>query len=390
MALTPESEAKSSFISWFYRNPLHKSPTPSQEWDQKTAEPEINAVIKSSKSVKKIHKQTERFLANDYAQLLDVKLREAFQNIDRKDIANPAGFSDINRASPELKNFFECRKIFEKMIADDIAGHSEKAAQISAYSRWVVIAKLLLKKHNYEGASLILLRLSQIDMRLDINKELSSDTQKSLDSLNKLIFPSKNFKDMRDYIKSHQAKNDLPPTFLLSKDMTFLNEALGNHRDLSSGDITKSHPSYLNIVRKERMLNQLFSAKPAATTGLSTHQDAIFKSVSERYNQQLLLNQEDNLPEQSRQRRRSANAILQKPETTTPSPVQARVRERSKSMDERSLKKATNEAAKERQLDKELASAKMPSSRSTLSFFWKPEICSPDVLITMAPFLKPF
>ncbi|KTD62351.1 RasGEF domain-containing protein [Legionella shakespearei] len=390
MALTSESEAKGSFISWFYHNPLRKSLTPSQEWDKKTTEPEVNAVIAGSKSIRKLYKQTERSLANDYAQLLDFKLREAFQNIDRKDIANPAGFSDISRASRELKNFFECRKIFEKLIADDIAGHSERAAQISAYSRWVVIAKLLLKRHNYEGASLVLLRLSQIDMRLGINKELSPGTQKSLDSLNKLIFPHKNFKDMREYIRSHQTKNDLPPTFLLSKDMTFLNEALGNDRDLSSKNIPKSHPSYRNVVRKERMLNQLFSAKSTATTALSTHQEAMFKSFSERYQQQLLLSQEDNLPAQSRQRSRSANATLQKPATTTPSPVQAIVRERSKSMDERSLKKAKNEEAKEKQLDKDLASAKIPSSLSTLSFFWRPELCSPDVLIAMAPFIKPF
>lgn len=390
MALTTESETKSSFISWFYRNPLHKSPTPSQEWDKKTAEPEVNAVIATSKTVRKLHKHTEAFIANDYAQLLDFKLREAFQNIDREDIANPVGFSDINRASPELKNFLECRRIFEKLIADDIAGHSERAAQISAYSRWIVIAKLLLKKHNYEGASLVLLRLSQIDMRLGINEDLSPDTQKSLDSLNKLIFPSKNFKDMRDYIKSHQTKNDLPPLFLLSKDMTFLNEALGKHRDLSSANIPKTHPSYLNVVRKEHMLNQLFRAKPVAKADLSTHQEAIFQSASERHQQQLLLSQEDNLPEHSSQRRRSAHAVLQKPEATTPSPVQVSARARSKSMDERSLKKAKAEEAKDKQLDKDLASAKVPSSLSTLSFFWRPEMCSPEVLIAMTPFIKPF
>jgi hypothetical protein len=134
------------------------------------------------------------------------------------------------------------------------------------------------------------------------------------------------------------------------------------------------------------MLDQLFNAKPAAITGLTPHQEAIFESVSERYQQ----NQEDNLPEQSRQRRRSANTMLQKPETTTPSPVQASVRVRSKSMDERSLKKTKNEEAKERQLDKDLASAKIPSSLSTLSFFWRPEVYSSDVLIAMTPFLKPF
>lgn len=379
-----ESEAKSSFIKWFYHNPIKKSQHPSYEWDKKTTEPAINAAIASNRYIKKIYKQTEALITHEYAELLDIKLRESFQNIHRKDVATPVGFSDINRASPELKSFFECRKIFERFIVDDIAGHSEQNAQVNAFARWVNIAKLLLKKHNYEAASLVLLRLSQIDTRLRLNDSLSASTQKTLESLNKLIFPSKNFKDMRQYIKSHQKKNDLPPTFLLSKDMTFLNEALGEDKNLRSNQISKDHAAYANIVRKERMLDQLFNSKPSGKiAGLSTHQEAIFKGISEQYQQQLLQTPEDNLPEKSIERRKSADALLPKPEATTTSPSK-KPRPRSKSLDERSLQqRAKNQEAMEKQLDRDLASAKTPASKSSFSFFWRPELCSPEVLSTV-------
>ncbi len=328
-AIKPNS--KVSFLNWFNLNGRFVSrPIASQKWDKEvTSSPVFSEAIVNSSSVRKIYKRTEAQIIHDYANLLDIQLRKAFQKIKRTEVANPVGFSNIERASPELKSFFECRKIFENFIANDIKGHSTVNAQIMAYTRWVNIAKVLLKNHNYEAFSLVALRLSQIDMDLKLGHQLTENTKKTLMSLDKLVFPSKNFKDLREYISAHRRDNDFPPTFLISKDMTFLNEALGDDKNLKSAEISKKHPSYANVARKEKMLNKLFSSKQDQRM-LPPHLQATFTLISKQYIEQ---NNEDNLQHKSRKRSKSADNNLPQPLSTEPEESNSSQRPRSKSVD---------------------------------------------------------
>ena len=359
-AIKPNSKA--SFLSWFsLNNRFIDSPLASQKWDKEVmSSPVFSEAIIKSRSVQKIHKRIETQIIHDYADLLDIPLRRAFQKIKRNDVANPVGFSNIERASPELKNFFECRKIFENFIANDIKGHSTAKAQITAFARWVNIAKVLLKNHNYEAFSLVVLRLSQIDMELKLNRQLPEDTKKTLISLDKLVFPSKNFKDLREYIDAHRGDNDFPPTFLISKDMTFLNEALGDDKNLNSKEILKTHPSYANVVRKEKMLAKLFSSKHTQRV-LPLHLQTTFTTISQQYEQ----NKEDNLEHQSRKRSKSADNHLPKPLPTETEESNLPQRSRSKSMDTH-LEKSR---ASEKTISEE-QSLKI-HSKKTRSSFWQ-------------------
>lgn len=402
MFLENKSEVKKSFIHWYDNASVLASLHPSKAWDEKMADPVVSVAIASSREVRTLCKQTEAQITADYTDLLDFNLRDAFHKLNRKDIANPSGFSDIARASPELKSFFECRKIFEKFIADDVTGHSEKSAQTNAFARWVSIANLLLKRHNYEAASLVLLRLSQIDMRLHLNKALPEDTQKKLNSLNKFIFPSKNFKVMRDHMRSHHSKKELPPTFLLSKDMTFLNEALGDDKNLNSKEMSKKHDSYKNIVRKERVLNQLFNIKHQATPKRkhSSHQEAMFHHISEEYLEQLKLTQEDNLPPGPRVRKEVTTIIpLTKAEMPLSLSGKSQSGAKSKLIKGPDLTKQNSRETAEKETEQDPTEKKQADKHSerpkihtkglfNLSFFSSSELYAQEVISIVAPYLK--
>jgi hypothetical protein len=402
MFMENKSEVKNSFIHWYDNASVLASLHPSKAWDEKMADPAVSVAIASSREVRTLCKKTEVQITAEYTDLLDFNLRDAFYKLNRKDIANPGGFSDIDRASPELKSFFECRKVFEKFIADDVSGHSEKSAQTSAFARWVSIANLLLKRHNYEAASLVLLRLSQIDMRLHLNKTLPEDTQKKLGSLNKFIVPSKNFKVMRDHMKSHHSKKDIPPTFLLSKDMTFLNEALGEDKNLNSKEISKKHVSYKNIVRKERILDQLFNVKHQAIPKRkhSSHQEAMFHRISEEYQEQLKLTQEVNLPHGERAQKEDVTII---PQTKAEVPLslsgksQSGVKSKLTKQPDLTKEHSQETAKKKTEIDPtEKKQADIHSERPkthtkgllNLSFFSSPELYAQEVIHIVAPYLK--
>lgn len=360
-AIKPTSKA--SFFSWFNANGRFVTdPIASKKWDKEvTSSPAFSDALINSRSVKKVYKQIEAQIIHDYADLLDIQLRSAFQQVNRNEVANPVGFSNIERASPELKSFFECRKIFENFIADDITGHDTPNAQLMAFARWVNIAKVLLKKHNYEAFSLVVLRLSQIDMQLKLSNQLPENTKNTLRSLDKLIFPSKNFKDMREYIRTHEKDNDFPPTFLISKDMTFLNEALGDDKKLNSKEISKRHPSYVNVVRKEKMLNKLFSSKQDQRV-LPLHLQATFALISGQYAKQ---NKEDNLSPPSRKRSKSADNNLPKHQPTMTEESDTSQRPRSKSVDESKQKSRGSEKV----VPEEQRST--PHSKKMLFSFWQ-------------------
>lgn len=379
MSQNRKSVEKTVFVQWYYNSSPMSSLFPSKAWDEKMADPVVRTAIANSREVKKICQQTEAQIVKNYTNFLDFNFRQAFQKINRHDLSEPSGFADSSRASPELKNFFECRKMFERLIADDITQHSEKSAQLSAYSRWISIARLLFKKHNYDAFWLVLTRLSQIDMRIKLSQELPERTKKSLDSLEQIVSFDKNFKVMRRYIREHHSKNDLPPVFLWSKDMTFLNEVLGNDKHLNPDDLPKTHHSYKNLIRKKAMLDQLFDSTKHADLQCSPHLESMYQQLRENYLEQIVSGQEDNLPALISRRKNTSVSMQSESEMTVS----------SESLTESDSTKATNTENVTPQVEQQPTNPKHYSkSRFNLSFFSNIETYTKEIIQVVSPYLN--
>ncbi|BCA95663.1 hypothetical protein TUM19329_20240 [Legionella antarctica] len=284
------ANAKNWFINWYKSNKLFlREPLASQEWDKRISDPLSQKALQTSESVQKIYRATEALLVHDYADLVDGQLRKVIRTLKSKNFSDPSGFSDLKKASQPLKNFFACRDILEKFISDDICGHSKREAQLQAFRRWVGIADLLLKKHhNYEANSLVIMRLLQVDSELRLSNELPKNTKKDYNQLCSLLFPSQNFKVLRSHIQENLHPKSFPPVFLLAKDMTSLNEVIGEkHRFSKSKDLNPSDNSYDNVVLKEQMLEKFILTKMQTRKKLKPHLTSTFNLLTEQYNAQL-------------------------------------------------------------------------------------------------------
>lgn len=277
-------ELKNSFLAWYNKHKNFLSqPLPSKTWDQRVTDSQFQAEVTGSHTAQAFYAHTEAKIARDYAKLFDTQLRKAFGGLTKNDLENPVGFSNIEKASPGLKKYFECRNILEHFISQDICEHTHRESQLHAFRRWISITEVLLNDHNYEGACLVLLRLSQIDTDLKLSKELPSYSQKILDTLNNLIYPSRNFAALRNHMLLNKNHKNLPPTFLLSKDMTFFNEVLGEDKDLKIESLTPDHPSYDNLVRKASLLEALFPKEKPRLYKLPQYLEHTFDTMSVSY-----------------------------------------------------------------------------------------------------------
>lgn len=277
------ANAKKTFLNWYQRDFL-SAPLPSQEWDKQIAKAETQKAIISSQKVRKIYKQTEIQLVHDYTDLVDAQLRKAFATLDSNDLANPVGFTDRTKGSDNLQNYFKCRDILEQFIGNDITGHSQRDAQLHAFHRWVEIASLSLKKHrNYEAYSLIVMRLFQIDGELQLSKELPKTTQKAFKAFEVLLYPLRNFKALREHIQAQSPLECFMPTFLLSKDMVFLNEILGDNKNLHPHELNQAHPAYEQLLKKETMLLKFKLAQSTPVPDIAPYLQTTFTLLSEHY-----------------------------------------------------------------------------------------------------------
>ena len=343
-----------------------------------TSEPSLvdSPEISEGKAMPKLLERAEAQKIRDYTNLVDITLRKAFQRIPRADHANPKGFTDLSRANPEVKAFFQTRTALEEFLTADITTPSEIKEQVAAFTRWINVAKQLLKTYNYEGACLIALQLSSIGLhRLPtIEKRLTTSAQDNLESLYQLISPLGNFKLLRQHVKRHQHTTTFMPTFLMSKDMTFLNEALGEHQNLDLKKITKTHEAYQNLVRKEKMVNALLKLKPCTQDLSQDLRDAFILFGGPNL-------QEVSTPPKAKPRRKSADAQLQKTKSTEGKENNSAKRPRSKSSDSNREEQAN--------LQKELVLSKSHAQKPH-TFFWKQlafeQESLKEILSTLSPY----
>ncbi|MCC5792622.1 MAG: hypothetical protein JJT82_08470 [Legionellaceae bacterium] len=325
------TNAKHRFLNWYNAHRLFlKEPLASQEWDKKIADPLSQKALQSSKKAQKIYQSTEARLVHDYSDLLDGQLRKVVRRLKLKDFADPSGFSDLRKGSAALKRFFACRSTLENFINDDICGHSQRDAQLHAFRRWIEIAKLLLTKHhNYEANSLVIMRLLQIDAEWQFSNELPKSTQSDYHLFCSLLFPSQNFKALRSHIAAHPHPRNFSPTFLLAKDMMFLNEAIGDvHARSKSKALKPSDDAYENVIIKEKMLEHFFAIKKQNRKKLQPHLSQTYTLLTEQYQAV-----HSSRRSASRPRRHSADAALPKLESILADEGTGHQRKRSKSLD---------------------------------------------------------
>lgn len=218
---------------------------------------------------------------HEYATLLDIQIRNAFQKVKLGDLKNPTGFTNLKDASQELKNFFACRKIFEQFIHDDITESAQQKAQLRAFKKWMNIAEILLEKHNYEAYCMVVYRLSQIDMDFKLSDELSSKNKQRFKVLETFASPASNFTALRAHMKSNLDPRKFSPTFLLSKDLTSLNEVLGKNTQSS---------------KKDETLLQVTTQRKQEIPTLTKHLENTFKHLTERYQSEVAIQEPQHQP----------------------------------------------------------------------------------------------
>lgn len=343
-----------SFSNWYQENnSFLDTPLASQEWDKQISKKQVRRALATSTEKTDLCQQIETRLAQDYADLLDSQLRSTFQQLEITDIANPVGFSDISQGSINMKNYLQCYNVMDKFIEADITGHSKKATKLHAFERWIEVANILLNQHqNYEAFTLVMLRLSIVETDLKHLADLSDSSRETYNAFQPYINPRGNFRELRKHMQGNNDPNVLRPSFLLSKDILFLNETLGKNKNLTSANIPVTHESYENIKKKEEILAQFAATKKTEVKKQSPHLQATYTILAEQYMAQAELQQRNDLEKETakqttKPRRNSADAQLPKRKAESMIEEKGHKRQRSKSLDSGSAPKSEVTAAKE-------------------------------------------
>ncbi len=331
-----------SFSTWFQENNSFVDTLPtSQEWDKKFSKKEVRKIVATRPETNDRCQQVEARLAQDDADLLDIKLRSFFQKLEEKDIANPAGFSDSSRGSINLQNYLQCYAILDKYVGTNIAAHTKKSAQYHAFERWIEVANILLNQYqNYEAFALVMLRLSVVETDLKIlDTKLSDTAYDTYKALQAYVSPVGNFRELRKHIQANNDSKVFRPTFLLSRDVLFLNEVLGENKNLKSANLKTTHESYANVKKKEEILAQFISTKNAEARTLSPHLQTTYVILETEYLEQAELQRrkdneaKDATKPATRPRSNSADAQLPKRKAEPMLEEKGHKRQRSKSLD---------------------------------------------------------
>ncbi|MFJ1269491.1 RasGEF domain-containing protein [Legionella lytica] len=369
-----------SFTNWYQENnSFQDTPLASQEWDKLISKKHVRKALATSTEKSILCLQVEARLAQDYADLLDVQLRSAFQQLAEQDIANPVGFSDISRGSINMQNYLQCYNIMDKFIEADITGHSKKATKLHAFERWIEVAAILLNQHqNYEAFTLVMLRLSVVETDLKNLYALSATSRDAYTELQPYINPRGNFRELRTHMQGNNDPKVLRPSFLLSKDILFLNETLGENKNLKSTDVPITHENYENLKKKEDILAQFVAAQKTEVKKQSPHLKETYTILAEQYKAQAELEERNNLEQEktnqtTRPRRNTADAELPKRKTEPMVEEKGHKRQRSKSLDSGSTPKSEGTTAKEE--------AKKHYNNKGLTFWHKPNDITLDRMI---------
>ncbi|RUR05116.1 RasGEF domain-containing protein [Legionella sp. km772] len=273
---------KKIFLNWL-KNFTSLAGIDATTWDDKiTNEPTAQKAIRKSAQIQACYAYIESNLAHQYAKIITTQLNNAFYQLNRLDFMVPKGFSDRKKGSVQLQDYLRVKDLQEQFIRTEILKNNDDA-RIHAFRRWIAVVEILVKRHHYEAAFNTLLTLSTLDDQYKLSRHLPSYNIEVFDSLLKLVSPMGNFRVLRQCIKEARGKNTTPvifPFVIFSKDLTNLNEHLGDDQAKSLKDITRAHPSYVHFATREDMLDELMSAQPKEPSILAEPLQNLFDKFS--------------------------------------------------------------------------------------------------------------
>ena len=302
----------------FFQVPgFYAQPILSKHWDEQIgADPDLQKDISKSRKAQTHYGYVEARIASDHANLIDHQLRKAFQQLEWHDFANVDGYAKDSKATPNQRMFFKVRNILSHYIHSDIKDHELHDSKLHAFRRWISVAELLLKKHNYEAVLMVVTTLFEIDVLYRFTKELPDYSKEQFNSLMDLCAPNDFFKTIDAHIKKYKKNEDLVPVSILSSrltsldtrlegkylspysepvksedlvsaktittqllraELTSLDEDLGDNKHLNSSDVLFDHPLYLALMKKK----QLNSAMHLMTEMLRSETPTLDKTPKE-------------------------------------------------------------------------------------------------------------
>jgi len=197
---------------------------PSEYLDNALADPKTQKALVTHKWSRLFHLYLENRIVDEYALLIDVKLREAFKLLTLDEFKSPCGFECKDKSSEAQQYYFKTRNYLEYFIKQDIKQHDNPDAQLNAFRRWVSISEQLLNRHCYEGFLLIIVNLQLIEKK-HLVEGLPLSHQKLYKQLCELSDGRKNHSALRNYMNTNKSKQDFFPLLLWHHATGTLNES---------------------------------------------------------------------------------------------------------------------------------------------------------------------
>jgi hypothetical protein len=226
-------------------------------FDTSLADPRFQRSISVSRGNQALYSYIESRIARDYAKLVDFKLRYIVSNLSRSDFSDSSVFSNPEKHSRPLRQYFAVRRRLERLLDNDILQHDHAESRLSAFRRWIDVANLLLNQGCYEGFLLVIWKLDHSKMKSKISLDNLSDYhQNLLREMAVIANPKTNFKALRDKIGPKPSVECLYPVHLWRKDLTILDVTLGDDfKNRPLEDLPKAHPLYSLLSLKHQKLD---------------------------------------------------------------------------------------------------------------------------------------
>ncbi|RUR19315.1 hypothetical protein ELY21_05405 [Legionella sp. km535] len=203
----------------------------SKKLDLAIANRDIQREIAGSKKIHKTYGIIEKNIVEDYAQLVDNKLRMAFLNIPMNDFRTASGFGNPAKANAAVKEYYEVHAHLSFFVKQDINQHKGLPdAQLSAFRRWVSVSSQLLQNGSYEGFQLVFTNLQALATP-QLEHGLPLAVRREYNRMCQLNTPNQNTAALRHHIQDQQHAKSFTPLLLRFRDINTFNENIEQTQD---------------------------------------------------------------------------------------------------------------------------------------------------------------
>ena len=203
----------------------------SKKLDKAIAIREVQRGIARTKENHQLYGFIENFIVNDYAHLVDTKLRSAFLNIPMSDFRTASGFGNPAKANVAVKAYYEVHTHLSFFVKQDINQHKGSPdAQLSAFRRWISVSSQLLKDGSYEGFQLVFTNLQALATP-QLEHGLPLALLREYNRMCQLNTPYKNTAALRHHIEDQGHERRFTPLLLRFRDINTFIENIEQTQD---------------------------------------------------------------------------------------------------------------------------------------------------------------